>query len=166
MVCGVSVNSKAGEPLTVVSVKLKLRLSATMAAFALLERVGVAKQHPHPVQRIVDQHVLIGHAGVAQRGAKVLLVVIEQLLDGALHVNLIHQVDAAPQVEAEFQRTESDVAHPFRNPRRLRQGDGEFVGTRFADDVACLQLILLAAEAQRQTSPDREIRRSARLPCP
>jgi hypothetical protein len=144
--CGVSFNSSAGAPSTVTSVRSQVAVVGEDGRLALGEAVGVAKQHPHPVRGIVHLHVLIGHARIAQRGAKILLVVVEQLLDRALHVDLIHEVDAAAQIQAQLQRAQAEIAHPFRNARGLRQRDGELIGTRLGDDVARLQLILLAAK--------------------
>jgi hypothetical protein len=120
-----------------------------MAALRL--RVGVAEQHPHAVCRIIHLHVLIGDVPGAQRSAKVLLPVIEQLFHGTRDVHLVHEVHAAAQVETELQRAQAEPAHPVRNAGGLGECDRELAGTRFGDHVACLELVLLAGEAQRQT---------------
>ena len=44
------------------------------------------------------------------------------------------------------------AAHPVRHARGLGERHGELVGTRLGDDVARLQLILLAREAQREAA--------------
>ena len=110
------------------SVRCQIAVVREDRRLALGEAVGVAEQHAHAVRRIVHQHVLVGDARIAQRGAKILLVMVEQLLDGALHVHLIDEVHAAAQVQAQLQRAQAQVAHPFRHARGLRQGDGELLG--------------------------------------
>ncbi len=49
-------------------------------------------------------------------------------------------------------RAQAQIAHPLGDARGLRQGDGELIGARFADHIARLQLVLRAAESQRQTA--------------
>ncbi len=80
--------------------------------FALGEAVGVAKQHANPIVRVVHDHVLVGDARVAQRGAKILLVPVEQLFHRALHVHLVDEVDAAAKIQPEFHGLESEPMHP------------------------------------------------------
>ena len=104
------------------------------------------------IRRVVHLHVLIGNPGGAQRSAKVLLAMVELLLHRARDVDLVDEVDAAAKVEAELQRTQAQVAHPLRHARSLRQRNGELVGLRLGNHVARLQLVLLAAEAQRQAA--------------
>ena len=67
---------------------------------------------------------------------------VELLFHGARDVDLIHQIDAAPQVETELQGTQSEIAHPVRHARGLRQRDREFIRARIGDQVARLQLVL------------------------
>ena len=119
---------------------------------ALAAAVVVAEQHAHAVRRIVHLNILIRNARASQRGAEILFPVVELLLHGAGHVDLIHEVDAAPQVEAELQRVQAEVAHPIGYARGLRERDGEVVLPGFRDDVARLQLVLLGGEAQCQTA--------------
>ena len=90
---------------------------------ALGLRVGVAEQHAHAACRVVHLHVLIGDVRGAQRSAEVLLAVIEQLLDRARDVHLVHEVHAAAQVETELQRIQAEAAHPLRNARGLGKRD-------------------------------------------
>src|SRR5277367_2312762 len=90
--------------------------------------------------------------GIAKRSAKILFVPVEQLPHGALNIDLICQVHAAAQIQAQLQRTQTQVAHPFRNARSLRQGDGELIGACLGDHVARLQLVLFTAETQGQAS--------------
>ncbi len=119
---------------------------------ALGEAVGVSEQHLHAALRIVDEHVLIGYARVSQRGAKILLMMIELLLDRAFDVDLIDEVDAATQVEPEFERVQAEISHPLRNARGLRQGDRELIRPRLRDHISRLELILRARESQREAS--------------
>ena len=95
---------------------------------AFRQIVRILEQHAHAVAGIVHHHVLIGHVRVAERCAKVLLAVIEQLLDGARDIDLIDEVHAAAQIEAELQRAQADAAHPVRHARGLRERHGELVG--------------------------------------
>jgi hypothetical protein len=50
-----------------------------MAALPFAKLSASWKQHLHAVPGIIHQHVLVRHAGIAQRGAEVLLVMVEQL---------------------------------------------------------------------------------------
>jgi len=53
---------------------------------------------------------------------------VEILLHRPGDVHLVHEVDAAPQVQAELQRAEAEAAHPVRHARGLREGDGKSLG--------------------------------------
>jgi hypothetical protein len=119
---------------------------------SLGEAVGVAEQNAHALGGVVHLHVLIGNPRIAQRRAEVLFVMIELLLHGSLHVHLVYQIHAAAKIQTQLQRAQAEVTHPLGYTRGLRQRDGELIGAPFADDVARLQLVLFAGEAQSQAA--------------
>ena len=77
---------------------------------------------------------------------------VELLLYRARDIDLVDEIDAAAQVQAQFQRTQAEIPHPLGHPRSLRQRNGELIGLRLGNHVARLQLVLFAVKAQRQAA--------------
>ena len=74
-----------------------------------------------------------------ERAAEVLLVGVEQLLDRAVDVHLVQQIEAAAQVEAERHGAQPQRLDPARRARRVHHRVDVFLGEAgllVLDDVA------------------------------
>ncbi len=78
--------------------------------------------------------------GFTQTVVEILLVGLEALVDGRLHVDLQQDVDATTQIEAQAHRVEPQTTHPTRQPRSKRQGDIEIASVATAQPFAGIGL--------------------------
>ena len=65
-------------------------------------------------------------------------------------VDLVDEVDAAAQIEAEAHRLQADAPHPARRARHARQSDQVVARSPFDDGVARRGLLLRVGEAHHQ----------------
>src|SRR5579871_651846 len=87
-------------------------------------------------------------AALAQLQPVVALEPLQHLAHGAIGVDLVDEVDAAAQVEAEAHRLQADGAHPVGGLRGEGRCDRVGAGRRGLDRVARLQLRRHVGEAQ------------------
>jgi hypothetical protein len=115
----------------------------------LLRIVAAAKSDLNRVDAVAG-HARERDALLAQHRAVVALHAREQLLDRALRVDFVHEVNAATQVEAEAHRFQSQRAHPARRARHVGQRHQVLRARVLLQDLARLQARGHVIEAQDQ----------------
>ena len=93
-----------------------------------------------PAAGVERRDVGEGQLGLGQGAPEALLVALEQLADRAVDVDLVEQIQAAAQVQAQRHGLQSELAHPGRGPRGIGQRRAVDVGQRRIDRVSRLEL--------------------------